>query len=236
MKEQHIVAAYDQELNELRTDLESMGNLALSLLDHAMNAVDQMDEEKAKAVIKEDRKIDLLEHEIDGKVMNILAKRQPMADDLRFIISILKSSALLERVGDFSKNIARRVGQIKPIDKGEIMKNLFNMTMQVRTMLVDVLAGFQAEDIDKIMKVYKADVEVDALFTVINRTLITYMMEDPRNITPCAHLMFVAKNLERIGDHATNLAEISHYYLTGEAIAEDRPKGGDLNSELTPLS
>lgn len=233
--ESHIVAAYDRELNELRMDLERMGELAIAQLGGAMHAIDQLDFDIAQKIVEQDILLDNLEHEIDGKVMQVLAKRQPMANDLRLIIAILKASALMERIGDFSKNIAKRVPMIKQVDGGQIMKNLFNMSLQIRTMLADVMEGFQANDVDKILMVWEADANVDALFTVINRTLITYMMEDPRNITPCAHLMFIAKNLERIGDHATNLAEISYYYIEGVPLLQKRPKGGDLLAELMPL-
>ena len=228
----HIVTAYGQELEDLNHLFREMADHAFLALEQAMQAVESRDSELAEWVRANDQKLDAMEHDMEAKVMRILALRQPMAIDLRFIIAILKGAALLERVGDFAKNISKRLPALRPVDDGKIEKTLYQMSRKTQTMLSDVVDGFFDQDEEKILAVWQSDPDVDALYTAVTRTLLTYMMEDPRNISPCTHFLFIAKNLERTGDHATNLAEIAYYYITGEVLTENRPKGGNFDEVL----
>lgn len=231
----HIVSAYDKELAGLRQQLADMAKLVLSQLRGSMQCLAELDKEAAARLYAKDQEVDALERKIDENVVSILARRQPLADDLRLIVVALKLGNSLARIGDYAKNIARRVPLVRKIDDGQIVKNLLRMSSLVSTMIEEVLRGLDEENIDTLTKVWESDGEVDAMFTVLNRTLITYILGDAREITACAHLMFVAKNLERIGDHATNMAEHGYFYLTGQILATNRPKTNLFDKELTPL-
>ena len=228
MIDQHIVRAYDEELSQLQAILMEMGGRAEAQLSGAMSALVRHDPETAADIVAADRRIDDLEGEVDALSLRLLALRQPMAEDLRTIITALKISADLERMGDHAKNIAKRTVTLagQPILQGTC-ESLARMGALVRDMIHDVLDSFTARDVEKALDVITRDRDVDRMHTSIFREILTYMMEDARMITACTHLLFIAKNVERIGDHATNIAEEVHFMLTGawpdeERIKEDR--------------
>jgi phosphate transport system protein len=226
----HTIKAFDQELNQLRAMIAQMGGLAETAIREAMQALVRRDAEAAQAVIERDSKIDVLEAEVERQAVQIMALRAPMADDLREVVAALKIAGVVERIGDYAKNIAKRVGsvedsQIRPISL------LPEMARIVSEMVHEVLDAFAARDARKAEQVCERDAAVDDFYNSIFRALLTHMMENPHNITPAAHLLFVAKNLERIGDHATNVAEMVYFAASGERLG-DRAKGADP-SELS---
>ncbi len=222
----HIVRSYDEELNQLNMLISRMGGLAETQIDGATQAVLRRDAELAAQVRAKDKEIDALEHDVGALVVQLLALRQPMAIDLRYIVSALKIAADLERFGDHAKSIAKRA---IAISQGPRIPTpgLDRMARLVQAMIKDVLDAYLENDTDKAIAVWNQDVEVDQLYNSLFRELLTYMMEDPRNITGCTHLLFIAKNIERMGDHATNIAETVHYQVTGAELPDDRPKGKD---------
>ena len=221
----HTVTAYDRELEDLRSTIARMGGLAEAQLAAAIDALYKRDTEAAGAVIKADKEIDALESEAEKKAIASLVKRQPMADDLREIVAALKMSSEIERVGDYAKNIAKRVSAITEADRVTISRSIADMGQIVQKMLKDVLDAYIDHDVDKAMGVWERDEAVDELYNSLFRELLTYMMEDPRLITACTHLLFTAKNVERMGDHVTNIAELVYYMVTGEVLPDERPKG-----------
>ena len=225
----HIVAAYDDEFKQLTKHLTQMSGLAETQLQDSLRAVEKRDEKLAAKVKKQDKQIDTLEREIDALVVRMLALRQPVANDLRFILAALRCSSEIERIGDYAKNIAKRSTALSRMPVTPLTRGVGRMGALVQTMLTDVMDAFLQGDVEKAIEVWEADEEVDSLYTSLFRELLTYMMEDPRNITPCTHLLFIAKNLERIGDHATNIAEIIHFQVEGEMLAERRPKADASN-------
>ncbi len=222
----HIVTSYDEELNELNTLISRMGGLAETQLDGAAQAVLRRDAELAAQVRAKDKEIDALEHDVGALVVRLLALRQPMAVDLRYIVSALKIAADLERFGDYAKNVAKRAIAISQVPRIPT-PGLDRMARLVQAMIKDVLDAYLENDTDKAIAVWNQDVEVDQLYNSLFRELLTYMMEDPRNITGCTHLLFIAKNIERMGDHATNIAETVHYQVKGTELPDERPKGED---------
>ncbi len=225
MTTEHIVKSFDEELNRLDGIIAEMGGLAEAQLADAIEVLATRDAEKASRVVTNDKRIDTLESEVDAQAQRMLALRQPMADDLRVVIVALKTSAVIERIGDYAKNVAKRtvaLAQMPPIGPS---RTIARMGRLVQEMIKNVLDAYLARDLAKADDVRVRDEEVDALYTSVFRELLTYMMEDPRNITPCTHLLFAAKNIERIGDHATNIAENVHFLITGEVLEDDRPKG-----------
>ena len=225
MTTEHIVKSFDEELNRLDGIIAEMGGLAEAQLADAIEVLTTRDAEKASRVVAVDSRIDTLEGEVDAQAIRMLALRQPMADDLRVVIVALKTSAVIERIGDYAKNVAKRtvaLAQMPPIGPA---RTIGRMGRLVQEMIKNVLDAYLARDLAKADDVRVRDEEVDALYTSVFRELLTYMMEDPRNITPCTHLLFAAKNIERIGDHATNIAENVHFLITGEVLQDDRPKG-----------
>ena len=183
------------------------------------------DAETALKIKKADKKIDALEQQIDEQAIRMLALRHPMADDLRIVIVALKTAAVIERIGDYAKNIAKRTQVLSQYPELGAARTIKRMADLVLDMIRAVLDAYLARDAGKADAVRLRDTEVDDLHTSLFRELLTYMMEDPRNITPCTHLMFVAKNIERIGDHATNIAENVHFMVHGEMPEDARPKG-----------
>lgn len=228
----HIVAAYDGELKQLTKLLARMGGVAERQLANALLAIERRDDRLALDVKNGDAEIDELEREIEALVMRMLALRQPMANDLRYIISTLRTSADIERIGDYAKNIGKRALALNQLPAEPILKGILRVGLPVQAMLKNVMDATLQADKDKAIEVWEADEEVDALYTGLFRELLTYMMEDPRHITACTHLLFIAKNLERIGDHATNIAETLHYQVDGDAIVDRRPKADASNYEL----
>jgi phosphate transport system protein len=217
--------AYDEELKFLATRIAQMGGHAERMVEEAVAALVNSNEALAQTVIRNDRVLDEAEREIDDKAVLIIARRQPMAIDLREIIGAIRISADLERVGDLGKNIAKRVaaaGQTR--QPAKLFRGIEALAELALTQLKDVLDAYGSRAIERIAAVRDRDEEIDAKYTSLFRELLTYMMEDPRNITACTHLLFCAKNIERIGDHATNIAETVHYIVTGSQLPAERPK------------
>lgn len=212
-----------------------MGGLAENALGQAFDALEKRDPRLAEAVIASDKAIDRLEREVDDQVVTMIALRQPLADDLRQVIAALRITSDLERIGDLAKNIAKRALAIsqEPYPK-PLMSGLRNMVERAMRQLKDVLDAYAERNSELALAVWRADEQIDAMYNSVFRELLTYMMEDPRNIGLCTHLLFGAKNIERIGDHTTNIAEIVHYLVHGEPITDDRPKGDQTSS--TPIS
>jgi phosphate transport system protein len=225
MQTQHIVRAYDEELKFITNRIAGMGGQAERMVDRAVAALVRADPGLARTVIEEDAILDAGQREVDERAIVLIAKRQPMADDLREIIGAIRISSDLERVGDLGKNIAKRVGAV--IDGRQppsLFRGLQALAELALTQLKAVLDVYASRSIERIAFVRNRDEEIDAMYTSLFRELLTYMMEDPRNITPCTHLLFCAKNIERIGDHATNIAETVHYIVTGTQMPPERPK------------
>jgi phosphate transport system protein len=225
MASQHTVKSYDEELKQLKALLSRMGGLVEALIADAMDAVGRRDSDLARRTVENDHRIDELEHEIDTAAVRMLALRQPMAVDLRSILAALKISSDLERIGDYAANAAKRAIALNQMPAMGPAANIPRMGRLVQAIVKDVLDAYVAGDADKAVVVWRRDEEVDAIYNSLFRELLTYMMEDPRNITPCTHLLFMAKNIERMGDHATNIAETVHFQVRGQAIKEERPKG-----------
>jgi phosphate transport system protein len=227
---EHIVRSYDAELQDLRRRISEMGGIAEKMLVDAINALVRRDEALAQAVIAADRRLDVLQREVEEHAILMIARRQPMAIDLRETISAIRVSGDVERIGDLAKNIGKRAlaisGQFQP---QKIVLGVQNMGDLVLAQLKDVLDAYAQRDRDAAFDVWQRDGAIDALYTSLFRELLTYMMEDPRNISFCTHLLFCAKNIERIGDHTTNIAETIHYLVTGETLAMERPKDDRSN-------
>jgi phosphate transport system protein len=221
----HTVRAYDEELKYLATRIGGMGGHAERMVDQAVAALVNSDVALAEKVIRDDAVLDQGQREIDEKAILVIAKRQPMADDLREIIGAIRISADLERVGDLGKNIAKRVVAVtqgrQPVS---LFRGLEALAELALTQLKEVLDVYASRSIEGIGFVRDRDEQIDAMYTSLFRQLLTYMMEDPRNITACTHLLFCAKNIERIGDHATNIAETVYYIVTGAQMPAERPK------------
>ena len=221
----HIVTSYEQELKRLRALISQMGGLVEDQVAMACQAVLTQDSEAASRAVETDPKVDALERDVEQFVIRLLALRQPMAQDLRQIVSSLKITGDLERVGDYAANVAKRSLVLEQFSLPFSLSGLAHMGRLVQENLKMVIDAADAGDADRAMEVWRSDEPIDAIYNALFRELMTYMMEDPRNITPCAHLLFIAKNLERIGDHATNIAETVYYTARGEPISESRPKG-----------
>lgn len=221
----HIVQKYDDELKKLATLIVQMGGMAESQLASAVDAVVKRDSDLAHSVIQGDAKIDVLRNQVDDFAIELLARRQPMANDLRTIVSALRISSEIERIGDYAKNIAKRSLVLNQSPLVRPVHATPRMALLVQSMIKDTLDAYVTQDVPKADAVWARDEEVDELYNSLFRELLTYMMEDPRSITPCTHLLFIAKNIERIGDHTTNIAELIHYAVKGEMITEERPKG-----------
>ena len=221
----HTVKAFDDDLDQLRSAVSEMGRLAETAIREAMEALVRRDERLAAAIVERDLQIDAIEAEIERQAVQVIALRAPMADDLRDVIAALKIAGVIERIGDYAKNIARRV---RTADDSTIrpLSLLPEMARVAGEMVHDVLDAYDARDPDQASRVCERDAAVDDFYNSIFRALLTHMMESPQNITPATHLLFVARNLERIGDHATNVAEMVYFAATGEHLAE-RHKGGE---------
>lgn len=231
MEHDHIVKSFDDDLGRIDAIIGEMGGLAERQLADAVEALVKRDVELAQRVIDGDKRIDELETEIDNFTIRVLALRQPMAEDLRAVIVALKMAANLERIGDYAKNVAKRTLILATMDPvAGTSQSVQRMAAQVQAMIKNVLDAYGARDIDKADDVRLRDEEVDLMHTSLFRELLTYMMEDPHHITACSHLLFVAKNVERIGDHVTSIAEYVHFLVAGDLPTDERPKG-DLSSE-----
>ena len=226
---EHTVRAYDEELDAITAELARMGGLAEAEVADAIKAIANRDMALAASVIARDEKLDGLEMDIERKAVRLIALRQPVADDLRRTVAAMKISMNLERCGDLAKNIAKRalvIAESAPVTP--LTSSIERMGELVATRLKDVLDALTSREVEQAVAVWNQDHEVDEHYDAIFRELLTYMMGDPRTITSCAHLLFVAKNLERIGDHATNIAEILHSEITGVELTEARPKSDAL--------
>ncbi|MEO5559574.1 MAG: phosphate signaling complex protein PhoU [Dokdonella sp.] len=221
----HIVKSYDAELKRLTGEIQRMGGLALAQLAASIDAVMERDSDAAMKIVHDDNAIDALDHDVSQDVVRLLALRQPMARDLREILAALRISADIERIGDYAANIAKRsmvLNQSAPVQLASALPRLARLA---ESLVREVLAAYHDNDADQALDAWARDEELDEQYTGLFRELLTYMMEDPRNITPCTHLLFMAKNLERIGDHATNIAENVYFLVHGTHIKQIRRKG-----------
>lgn len=218
---EHIVTAYEDELTQLAGAILEMGGLVEAAVADATDALLKLDDERARAIIAADRRIDELQMKIDETAVSIIARRQPMAADLRMIFSAIRVATDLERIGDMAKGVAKRTVQI---EGGKVSPKLYNgirhMTELTLSQIQSALDSWSRREPDLAVRVCERDEEIDALYTSLFRELLTYMMEDPRNITQCTHLLFCGKNLERAGDHATNIAEAAYYLETGLSLPQ----------------
>jgi phosphate transport system protein len=221
---EHTLKAFDEDLDRLRALISEMGGLAEHAIQEAMRCLIQRDVEGAELVVQGDSRIDDLEIETERRVVQLIALRAPMAGDLRDSIAALKISAVVERIGDYAKNIAKRVPQMGGAEV-EPMSLLSEMARIATQMVHDVLDAFVNRDADAALRVCQQDRAVDDFYDSIFRALLTFMMENPNNIGRSAHLLFVAKNLERVGDHATNIAEMVHYAATGRHMTDAQKSG-----------
>ncbi len=222
---EHTVRSFDEQLKHLKHLIVQMGGFAEAGLDNAITALTRRDAALAQATVGSDSRLDELEQEVANLAVRILALRQPMASDLREIVSALKISSDLERMGDYAANVAKRAIAISQLPAVRPAGSIPRMARLVQAIIKDVLDAYVERDAERAVDAWRRDEEVDEMYTSIFRELLTYMMEDPRNISACTHLLFVAKNIERIGDHATNIAEIIHYLVLGRQIDRARPKG-----------
>jgi phosphate transport system protein len=225
----HIVKSYEAELKRLRDLLVEMGGLVEAQLETATTAILELDSDAAMRAVEQDPAVDALEREVEQFVIRLLALRQPVAQDLRQIVSALKMSSDLERIGDYAANVAKRSIVLAQFSLPFRLAGLAHMARLVQENLKLIVDAVGDGDADKAAQVWRSDEAIDDIYTAIFRELVTYMMEDARNITPCTHLLFIAKNLERVGDHATNIAEILYFATTGENLPDQRPKGESAN-------
>ncbi len=226
MSEQHISSAFDQELEAIQAKIMKMGGLVEKAIYDAARSLELRDIELAEEVRQRDRAIDGLEEDINQDTARLIALRAPAASDLRLVLSVIKIAGNLERIGDYAKNMAKRTGVLNelPAINGS-PSSLRRMAKEVQIMLSSALDAYIQRDIELAYEVLHRDHDVDQMYNALFREFITFMMEDPRNITPCMHLHFMAKNTERMGDHVTNIAEQVIYFVTGELPDEARPKG-----------
>jgi phosphate transport system protein len=229
MMNEHTAKAFDADLQEISRKVAEMGGLAERQIADSIDALSLRDADRAQRVIAVDASVDALQRDVEEKTILTIARRQPMAVDLREIVGALRVANDLERIGDLAKNIAKRVMAIDgAFHPPKLMRGVEHMSALVLGQLKAVLDSYAGRDLEGAMAVWKGDEEIDAMCTSLFRELLTYMMEDPRNITFCIHLMFCAKNIERMGDHATNIAETVYYMIEGRALADERPKGDTL--------
>ena len=221
---EHIIKSYDGELTRLTGEIVRMGELSISQLEAAIDVIDRRDERAAQRVVGNDEAIDQLEQEISHDVVRLLALRAPMAGDLRNVFAALRIAADIERIGDYAANVAKRSIPLSMVAPVAPTAGLNYLAELAATEVRDVLLAYRDQDAEKAYQVWKDDAELDDAYTGYFRQLLTYMMEDPRNITPCTHLLFMAKNIERIGDHATNIAENVWFQVTGEPLNKQRTK------------
>jgi phosphate transport system protein len=228
---EHTIRAFDADLGELSRMVAEMGGLAEKEIADSVIALARRDVELAQKVIALDPSVDNLQRAIEEKAILTIARRQPMAVDLRDIVGSLRVSNDLERIGDLAKNIAKRVLALDAdIAFSQVVRGVEEMTKLVLAQVKRVLDAYASRDVEKALEVWRRDEEIDAVNNSLFRELLTYMMEDPRNITSCTHLLFCTKNIERMGDHATNIAETVHYMVEGRPLADERPKGDDTSS------
>ena len=237
MDEQHIASAFDRDLESIQAHVMKMGGLVEDAIRNGAKSLKNRDEEQAEQVRKADKAIDALEEQINQECALLLALRQPAASDLRTVLTVMKIAGNLERVGDYAKNMAKRTTvlvHMQPIDGagGAIRR----MAKEVQLMLSDALDAYMRRDLDMAHDVRQRDLEVDQMYNALFREFLTFMMEDPRNITACMHLHFIAKNIERMGDHVTAIADQVIYLVSGELPEEARPKATAANYDPAELA
>jgi len=230
---QHIVSAFDDDLIAVQAKISEMGGLAEELLSNALDAVENRDVELAQEVIGRDKRLDALEIELDELATTTIALRQPMAQDLRVLISGLKIGSTLERIGDLSKNIARRAVYLAESRPSRINASIVRMGQQTLGQVTEVLDAYVSRDTALAVAIWKRDVDLDETYNSIFREVVTYMMEDARMIGLGSQMLFIAKNLERIGDHTTHISESIYYIVEGEPLGDDRPKGEPIGLDFT---
>ena len=232
----HIVTSYDADFASLDRTIAEIGGRCERLLTDAFGALQRRDPKRAAAAAASDKLIDALERTLQDQAIGMIARRQPMANDLRHVITALKIASDLERIGDLAKNIAKRaIAVAQETLPKSLLTGLGHMTEHALAQLKDVLDAYASRDADKAMAVWHDDERIDLLYNSLFREMLTYMMEDPRNIGVCTHLLFGAKNIERIGDHTTNIAENIHYLVHGVLPDGDRPKGDESSTLVTNL-
>lgn len=231
--DQHILSAFDRDLESIQTLIIKMGGMVEAAILDGATALETRDVELAEQVRQNDKRVDELEERINTQAARVLALRSPAATDLRAVLTVMKTSANLERIGDYAKNMGKRVPALVETAAIEGAGGaLKRMAQTVQEMLKDALDAYIQRDAEKAEVVRQRDSEVDQMYNTLFRELLTHMMEDPRNITACMHLHFIAKNIERMGDHTTSIAEQVYYRVSGELPDEDRPKG-DVTSFIT---
>jgi len=226
MNDQHIASAFDRDLQDIQAQIMKMGGLVEMAILDAADALASRDQEKAEEVRAKDKAVDLLEEQINDDAAQLIALRAPTAIDLRLVLSVLKISANLERIGDYAKNMAKRTSvltQLPVIEEAHV--SLRRMAREVQLMLKDALDAYIQRDATLAMDVIDRDRDIDQLYNALFREFLTFMLEDPRNISACMHLHFIAKNTERMGDHVTAIAEQVVYLVTGEKPEDARDKG-----------
>ncbi|MEQ1754004.1 MAG: phosphate signaling complex protein PhoU [Micropepsaceae bacterium] len=222
---EHIVKSFHDQLEALDTAIVQMGGLCEKQLSDAIDAISRRDVDLAQRIVGLDTNVDAYETQIEQQVIRLLALRQPLATDLRETLAGLKISADLERIGDLAKNVAKRALVVSnEVTDQNLIQGLVRMGRLALAQLKDVLDAYVKRDVDIALRVWKCDGEIDEIYNSLFRELLTYMMEDPRKISPSTHLLFIAKNFERIGDHATNIAETVSYIVTGSKMGDPRPK------------
>jgi phosphate transport system protein len=228
----HIVSSFDKDIDGIRKSVVDMGRLASSMLSHAIDALVRYDTQLARSVISDDLKLDAFQHAIEERAVFLIALRQPMAIDLREMIAAIRIAGDIERMGDLAKNIAKRVSSLKEMQPlPHLVSRIQNLAELANAQILLTLEAYQKKDIQKAFKVCRQDMEIDEAYTSIFREFLTYMIERSPQITFCIHLLFCAKNIERIGDHATNISETLYYLITGSilnmeqisALSEEQP-------------
>lgn len=225
----HTVTSFDEELGQVDRLVNQMGELAGSMVGEATRALLQSDTALAQRVVSEDVLMDTRQRQLDERAITLIAKRQPMADDLRAVVGAIRMAGDFERIGDLAKNIAKRVETVgQTVAPRQLVHPIDSMAHLVLNQVRGVVERYGARDAAALVTLRNDDERIDVKYTSVFRELLTYMMEDPRNITACTHLLFCAKNLERIGDHVTNIAENAYYVLTGEQLPVNRPKSDEM--------
>ena len=222
---EHTVSSFDEDLDHIDRLIRDMGDLSGSMVSSSTKALLASDNALAQRVVSDDAIMDAKQRELDDRAITLIAKRQPMANDLRAVVGSIRMAGDLERIGDLAKNIAKRVGTVGlSVTPRELSHSIDAMAQLVLIQVQGVIEEYAAHDAVALEKLRNDDERIDIKYTSVFRELLTYMMEDPRNITACTHLLFCAKNLERIGDHVTNIAENAYYVLTGQQLPANRPK------------
>jgi phosphate transport system protein len=228
---EHLVKSYENELKRLHGMIIEMGGIVESQVAMSVDAIVNRDSIAAQRTIDADARTDALERDVEQFVIRLLALRQPMAADLRQIVAALKMTGDLERIGDYAANVAKRSIPLTQFTLSYPMTGLAHMGQLAQAQIRQIMDALGDNDADKAVAVWRSDQAIDDIYNTLFRELITYMMEDPRNITPCTHLLFIAKNIERIGDHTTNIAETIYYAVKGEVLPDARPK-----SDMSPFA